>query len=157
MPTRQKSSKTAFVSPSSVKTHFAPPSSVPQVHGAARKATTPRQAVKKIIQRLEALFDRNRPGPTAQPRLSLGLFSDGPAPLAKLATQRSRRLKGRYAARADGCDEPENSPEKFDSLMISPGTAFQDELRAALEKWARGPRGTTGVAAAPRHRRGIRG
>ena len=105
------------------------------VHGAARKAKNDREAVKRCVQKLDGLLHPARPGATFRPRLSVGLFSDGPAPLAKLVTQRKRRLAGRCAARADGCDDA--PPGGFDSLAISPGTAFQRDLAAALKAWAR--------------------
>ena len=53
------------------------------VHGAARKATTPNQATKRVLRRLDGLFDPRAPGLTFRPRASVGLFSDGrqmPAP-----------------------------------------------------------------------------
>ena len=63
------------------------------VHAAARKASTPREAIKRILKRLDALEHPHRPGATIRARRSVGLFSDGPAPLAKLA--RRRRPPGR--------------------------------------------------------------
>ena len=106
------------------------------VHGAARKAHTPAQAHKLILKRLEGLLDERRPGPTVRASQTLALFSDGPAPLAKLTTQRARRLRGRSAARADGYDEDVVDESKFTTLMISPGTAFSRALAERLDAWA---------------------
>ena len=106
------------------------------VHGAARKANTPAQAHKLILKRLEGLLDERRPGPTVRASQTLALFSDGPAPLAKLTTQRARRLRGRSAARADGYDEDVVDEAKFTTLMISPGTAFSRALAERLDAWA---------------------
>jgi len=106
------------------------------VHGAARKASTPTQAVKLILKRLEGLLDERRPGCTVRASQTLGLFSDGVAPLAKVTTQRKRRLQGRCASRADGCDEDVIDATKFSSLMISPGTQFSVELAQLLDAWA---------------------
>jgi hypothetical protein len=106
------------------------------VHGAARKANTPAQAHKLILKRLEGLLDERRPGPTVRASQTLALFSDGPAPLAKLTTQRARRLRGRSASRADGYDEDVVDETKFTTLMISPGTAFSRALAERLDAWA---------------------
>ena len=106
------------------------------VHGAARKANTPAQAHKLILKRLEGLLDERRPGPTVRASQTLALFSDGPAPLAKLTTQRARRLRGRSASRADGYDEDVVDEAKFTTLMISPGTAFSRALAERLDAWA---------------------
>ena len=58
-------------------------------------------------------------------------------PVAKLATQRLRRLRGRNSARADGVLAVEGDGKfAFDPLHISPGTQFSEELSVALRGWA---------------------
>ncbi|KAJ1447025.1 XRN 5'-3' exonuclease N-terminus-domain-containing protein [Pelagophyceae sp. CCMP2097] len=108
------------------------------IHGAARRASTPRDAIKRVLGKLDGLLDARRPGATVKARHTLALFVDGPAPLAKLVTQRERRLKGKRAARADGVEAKGTGGDKggFEALHISPGTEFQRELSMALAAWA---------------------
>jgi len=87
---------------------------------------------------------------TLRPARSIVLAMDGPAPLAKLLTQRSRRRRaGRREAKAVAADEAalppssssaESSEEDegdnaLSSLALTPGTPVMARLQAALEYW----------------------
>ena len=89
------------------------------VHSACLKAKTIEHAVLRVFRELDATLR------VLQPRKSVVLAFDGPGPLAKLLTQRKRRLK---ASR--------QSKYKLSGLNITPGTEFMYTLRRACEYFA---------------------
>ena len=107
---------------------------------------------------------------TLRPARSLVLAMDGPAPLAKLLTQRNRRRRaGRREARAVAAaegvggpaasasgesDGPEGEDDEeaggaLSSLALTPGTPLMAHLQAALEYWC-----LSRLGRPPRHRGG---
>ena len=89
------------------------------LHSACLKAKTIEHAVLRIFRELDATLR------VLQPRKSVVLAFDGPGPLAKLLTQRKRRLK---ASR--------QSKYKMSGLNITPGTPFMLAVRRACEYFA---------------------
>jgi len=89
------------------------------LHSACLKAKTLEHAVLRIFRELDATLR------ILQPRKSVVLAFDGPGPLAKLLTQRKRRLK---ASR--------QSKYKMSGLNITPGTEFMLAVRRACEYFA---------------------
>ena len=68
------------------------------------------------------------------PMHSLGLdsrFGSGPAPFAKLETQRHRRLN-----KAGGADAKKKGRKKLSTLNVTPGTVFMASVDSALLGWA---------------------
>jgi 5'-3' exonuclease len=87
------------------------------LHVQLRRASSEEHALTLIFQRLHATLRLVRPGSHVL------LALDGPAPLAKLSTQRARRQKVlQKKARRRG----------ISSLVATPGTAFMARLEQAL-------------------------
>jgi hypothetical protein len=89
------------------------------LHSACLKAKTLEHAVLRIFRDLDATLR------VLQPRKSVVLAFDGPGPLAKLITQRKRRLKS-----------SRQSKYKMSGLNITPGTEFMLAVRRACEYFA---------------------
>ena len=112
------------------------------LHGAARQASSEERAVKLLFQRLDSVLR------SAPPTAALTLAADGPGPLAKILTQRSRRRK---SAGKSASSEKKNKKKAgggggatFDTLKLSPGTVFMTRVHDALVSYAR-RRATDGV------------
>ena len=116
------------------------------VQSAARRCKSGREAVKRVVGRVESIFTSSKTTTThavCRARTSVGFFLDGPLPRAKVVTVRQRRLKAKDGVRADGLvtergarrPSPNRIPP-FDVLEISPGTDFSERLAEALGQWA---------------------
>jgi len=116
------------------------------VQSAARRCKSGREAVKRVVGRVESIFTSSKTATThavCRARTSVGFFLDGPLPRAKVVTVRQRRLKAKDGVRADGLvtergarrPSPNRIPP-FDVLEISPGTDFSERLAEALGQWA---------------------
>ena len=101
-------------------------------------AKDPDHFILLVFARLDRLLRLLRPAK------SLVLAMDGPAPLAKLLTQRSRRKKGARketravaASSGEGVDEGEDDEGggALSSLALTPGTPVMARLQGALEYW----------------------
>ena len=107
------------------------------LHAVLRRASDEQHALTLVFQRLHATLRLVRPGATVI------LALDGPAPVAKVATQRARRLKTQRkdekiaAARARDAKAAKSSKKKkreqgISSLLATPGTYFMADLENAL-------------------------
>eukprot|EP00958_Prasinococcus_capsulatus_P003710 scaffold338_cov377-Prasinococcus_capsulatus_cf.AAC.15 len=90
-----------------------------RVATALRKAATKERFIINVFRELDRVIRQVRPKKTVM------LSVDGPAPAAKILTQRKRRVS---AAR--------RKAKKLSSLAITPGTTFMQELDSALEYYA---------------------
>ena len=92
------------------------------VHQAIRKASNIDHAIVRLFAALDRLLE-------ASPRKSVSLLLDGPGPLAKLHTQRSRRVK------ATKQQEPISRTD-CSTLAVTPGTGFMRRVAEALKYFA---------------------
>ena len=86
------------------------------VHAACRRRKKEQDVIRAVFQEVDLVVR------LFSPRATLLLALDGPAPLAKMATQRERRRKS-----ADKSTEKGLSP-----LYATPGTSFMQRLEEAL-------------------------
>ena len=95
------------------------------VHDALRrsKSEAPQMVVVDLIEQIIAHH---------RPTESVIIALDGPAPFAKLDTQRSRRLKKALAAPGSS----NSVSQKLSTSAVTPGTIFMSELDAELHRWA---------------------
>jgi hypothetical protein len=94
-----------------------------QVHDAIRNARGARETevVRRFVSSVDQLVQQY------QPSRGLSVALDGPAPLAKLETQRQRRLKKKASgARTAGVS----------GNAVTPGTSFMALIDEALMQWA---------------------
>lgn len=110
---------------------------------AARRCKNPRDAVKRVLGRVESLFAAPRVASAhsvVRARRTVAALLEGPAPAAKLASARLRRLKSKDGARADGVVAPgaggDARPRGYDVLEVAPGTEFSAKLSRELGAWA---------------------
>lgn len=105
---------------------------------ALRKASTKERFIQNVFRDLDRVIRQVRP------RKTVMLSVDGPAPAAKILTQRRRRIAAarrrlQPAATLSGNAKPESSgvsAKKLSSLALTPGTSFMQELDSALEYYA---------------------
>jgi 5'-3' exoribonuclease 1 len=93
------------------------------------KLPKPVQAVyKDVCERVEVILS------IVNPRKSLILCIDGVAPLSKQNQQRQRRFR---ASRDRLAEEAKNTPLRFDSNSITPGTEFMEKLSEYIDEYIR--------------------
>ena len=109
------------------------------LHPTSPPASTPGRFAKHVFARLDALLSATRPRSVAV------LALDGPAPLAKLLTQRQRRRRaGRREARKESDDDDDDdgtassgrrspSSPRLSSLSLTPGTDFMAFVAGAAQ------------------------
>ena len=100
------------------------------LHATLRKAFDEEHAITLMFSRLHATLRLLPPGATVV------LALDGPAPVAKISTQRSRRLKAQKRdakiAEAVASGSSRGKQRGISSLTATPGTQFMKKLEAAL-------------------------
>ncbi|KAJ1633615.1 XRN 5'-3' exonuclease N-terminus-domain-containing protein [Pavlovales sp. CCMP2436] len=96
-----------------------------QIHHVVRRATSHEDLIKLVLHRVSDLL-RSTP-----PRKLVVLAVDGPGPLAKVLTQRTRRRK--TAAKNERVG---SRSAAVDTLALTPGTSLMLELSDALEAFA---------------------
>ncbi|KAK9807716.1 hypothetical protein WJX72_007062 [[Myrmecia] bisecta] len=92
------------------------------LHTVLRKAHSERKFHKLLYQRLNEILDRT------SPLKSVVFALDGPAPLAKLVTQRRRRQRDDRKEVRDG-----GQPSQISSLGLTPGTPLMLTIQKSLE------------------------
>ena len=95
------------------------------VHDAMRRSQSTSSQYAVVVELLEQIIAHHRPTEGVVVAL------DGPAPFAKLDTQRSRRLKKALAT-----PSTTTSGAKLSTSAVTPGTIFMSELDAELHGWA---------------------
>mmetsp|Transcript_22281 Transcript_22281/g.61820 ORF Transcript_22281/g.61820 Transcript_22281/m.61820 type:complete len:785 (-) Transcript_22281:252-2606(-) len=92
-------------------------------HPVIRKSRNQEDFIKKLFAKLSYLLK------VVEPRKSVILAMDGPAPLAKLLTQRSRREKAARKVHAGGASKK----QAISKQGLTPGTTFISDIEEALE------------------------
>ncbi|KAJ1343577.1 hypothetical protein BSLG_001846 [Batrachochytrium salamandrivorans] len=95
------------------------------LHMRAHRATSTGDLMIKVLQRLKAVIERGQLRASRQIFLSV----DGPAPMAKMLLQRTRREKL-------GSDRKRKKDRSFDTRQITPGCSFMDSVERHLEYFA---------------------
>ena len=75
------------------------------VQSAARRCKSGREAVKRVVGRVESIFTSSKTTTThavCRARTSVGFFLDGPLPRAKVVTVTAEAPEGQGRGRADG-------------------------------------------------------
>ena len=93
------------------------------LHTALRRATSSDDAIKLCYSKLHSTLRRVVPGSVVL------LAVDGPAPLAKLATQLKRRRK---TFNKEAASSKKKGAQAVSSLAITPGTRFMDDFENAM-------------------------
>ncbi len=88
------------------------------LHVAVRNSKTEEMAIKSVLMQL------NRYYKTCKPRKAVVLAFDGAAPLAKILTQRRRRISDS----AKSCDQ-----NGLSRLLLTPGTEFMKKASEAVQ------------------------
>lgn len=102
-------------------------------HLALRKCTNRASLIIAVSRQLDVLMNACRP------RKSLFLAFDGPAPVAKLKTQRKRRERSKprfIKTSKGGRGGGPNAKKCLDSFELTPGCEMLYHIRDAIEYWA---------------------
>ncbi|KAL6751305.1 XRN 5'-3' exonuclease N-terminus-domain-containing protein [Haematococcus lacustris] len=118
-----ENNKRSYVTLSSVKVDHVYLDLNSILHTAMRNSTSWEKFHKRLHAVLNGVMD------VIEPRKSVMLAVDGPAPLAKLLTQRERRKKP-SRSKSDVKDSPELS-----SNALTPGTRFMADVTLSLAFW----------------------